>query len=200
MSAPSPPPRLDRPLGGFPWPRRAGAGRRRRPRGGHRRPEQRRPPHRRHPSRRVLRPRSSTTVGLRGRYGQSVTNVPFYDHGWSKVNEPGQSVTNVPFYDHGWSRPALRHQVYGYFGPTSTTATTRTRPSARPTERPSSDTRCSAPRTSALGLTRSDSRRSAPRMPVLASTPSTTGLGMPPPRPPSAARSTPSITGPATSA
>jgi hypothetical protein len=35
--------------------------------------------------------------------GQSVTNVPFYDHGWSKINEPGQSVTNVPFYDHGWS-------------------------------------------------------------------------------------------------
>ena len=35
--------------------------------------------------------------------GQSVTNVPFYYHGWSKINEPGQSVTNVPFYDHGWS-------------------------------------------------------------------------------------------------
>ena len=29
--------------------------------------------------------------------------MPFYDHGWSKINEPGQSVTNVPFYDHGWS-------------------------------------------------------------------------------------------------
>jgi hypothetical protein len=37
-------------------------------------------------------------------YGQSVTNVPFYDHGWSKINEPGQSVTNVPFYDHDYSQ------------------------------------------------------------------------------------------------
>jgi hypothetical protein len=42
-------------------------------------------------------------TGTAAQYGQSVTNVPFYDHGWSKVNEPGQSVTNVPFNDHGWS-------------------------------------------------------------------------------------------------
>ena len=51
--------------------------------------------------------------------GQSVTNVPFYDHGWSKINEPGQSVTNVPFYDHGWSiagtsKPAVvGYQLFG---------------------------------------------------------------------------------------
>ena len=49
-------------------------------------------------------------------YGQSVTNVPFYDHGWSKINEPGQSVTNVPFYDHGWSI-AGTSTTPAYFGP-----------------------------------------------------------------------------------
>ena len=51
--------------------------------------------------------------------GQSVTNVPFYDHGWSKINEPGQSVTNVPFYDHGWSiaGTSATPKADAYFGP-----------------------------------------------------------------------------------
>jgi len=52
-------------------------------------------------------------------YGQSVSNVPFYDHGWSKINEPGQSVTNVPFYDHGWSiaGTSATPNADTYFGP-----------------------------------------------------------------------------------
>ena len=49
--------------------------------------------------------------------GQSVTNVPFYDHGWSKINEPGQSVTNVPFYDHGWSIAGTSVDPKPYLGP-----------------------------------------------------------------------------------
>jgi hypothetical protein len=62
---------------------------------------------------------ASTATGTATEYGQSVTNVPFYDHGWSKINEPGQSVTNVPFYDHGWSiagtsKPAVvGYQLFG---------------------------------------------------------------------------------------
>ena len=52
-------------------------------------------------------------------YGQNVSNVPFYDHGWSKINEPGQSVSNVPFYDHGWSQAgtSTTPKAAGYFGP-----------------------------------------------------------------------------------
>ena len=59
---------------------------------------------------------AAPTTGAATQYGQSVTNVPFYDHGWSKINEPGQSVTNVPFYDHGWSI-AGTSTTPGYFGP-----------------------------------------------------------------------------------
>jgi ABC-type phosphate transport system substrate-binding protein len=44
-------------------------------------------------------------------YGQSVTNVPYYDHGWSGINEPGQSVTNVPFYDHDYSQKGTSSAV-----------------------------------------------------------------------------------------
>jgi hypothetical protein len=43
--------------------------------------------------------------------------VPFYDHGWSKINEPGQSVTNVPFYDHGWSIAGTSVDPKPYLGP-----------------------------------------------------------------------------------
>ena len=41
------------------------------------------------------------------------------DHGWSKINEPGQSVTNVPFYDHGWSiaGTSATPKADAYFGP-----------------------------------------------------------------------------------
>ena len=113
---------------------------------------------------------AAPTTGTAAQYGQSVTNVPFYDHGWSKINEPGQSVTNVPFYDHGWSI-AGTSTTPPTSARTTTTATTRTRrstpprarprapatrPSARPTRRPpASATRCPAPPTSPFASRRS---------------------------------------------
>ncbi len=60
---------------------------------------------------------AAPTTGTATQYGQSVTNVPFYDHGWSSASTAaGQSVTNVPFYDHGWSI-AGTSTTPAYFGP-----------------------------------------------------------------------------------
>ena len=60
---------------------------------------------------------AAPTTGAATQYGQSVTNVPFYDHGWSSASTAaGRSVTNVPFYDHGWSQ-AGTSTTPAYFGP-----------------------------------------------------------------------------------
>jgi len=40
-----------------------------------------------------------TTSGAKGAPPPAVI-----DHGWSSAVDYGQSVTNVPFYDHGWSQ------------------------------------------------------------------------------------------------
>ena len=79
---------------------------------------------------------AAPTTGAAAQYGQSVTNVPFYDHGWSSASTAaGQSVTNVPFYDHGWSIAGTSTTTRPTSARTTTTATTRTRRSTPPRAR-----------------------------------------------------------------
>ena len=114
---------------------------------------------------------AAPTTGTATQYGQSVTNVPFYDHGWSSASTAaGQSVTNVPFYDHGWSI-AGTSTTPAYFGPYyyngydsyapfdatkgATTATGYPPFGATYAPPPASATRCPAPPTSPFASRRS---------------------------------------------